>query len=142
MITSHDLEGDLNALSDYFRRTPINTPDARKIRDDFIKWRDNLSLWDRKFNTSDLWDTARNYRLRFNKANAVSEADKIAAEWQATRGLSTEEVSGKSDRRLSSGAYNEEEEPFVPMRVKIVGGVLALLAGLFYVNKKITFTFK
>ena len=83
---------------------PARTPEAVRVRDEFLSYVSTLSAWDRNFE-SGAYDRVRNFKLEFNRANAVTPAEKVAVESQALRGLSSEQLRGEPDRRTATGAY-------------------------------------
>lgn len=115
---------DLEAINRYMTSTPIKTSDAAELHDDWIKWWDTLSWTDKHF--EDTYDEARNRRNAFNMANAVTPRARSAAEDTIKNGLSTEELAGGTDRRLSTGEYSEDfVSPGLKYEIAKVGGILA-----------------
>lgn len=115
---------DMDAINRYMRSQPLKTDEAAEIHDDWIVWFDNLSWWSRTMD-GESYDQARNRRNAFNRANAVTKADKAITERVITEGVTTEELAGDADRRLSTGEYHE---PLVGQSTKM--GLVAIGAGL------------
>lgn len=99
---------DLDALNKYVTGTPIRTPQAQALRDQWIAWFDGLSYSQRSFDRP-TYDTARNKKLDFNLANATSEAERAEIRKIASEGLSSEEMQGEADRRMTGGTYSGKD---------------------------------
>jgi len=97
---------DIAAINRYIATTAIYTDDARDLKDDWIQWHDKLSWWEREM-SRDTYDMARNKRNLFNLANVRTVEEKQHVQQTIKTGLSTEEIAGGTDRRLSSGEYTE-----------------------------------
>lgn len=95
---------NIDAIEAYFGRTPAQTEEAAGIKDDFLRYAAGLTPWGREFDPG-VYDTVRNYKLSFNRANAVTEDERAWVEEQALRGMSSEEMTGEADHRLSTGEY-------------------------------------
>jgi hypothetical protein len=92
---------DLNAVNEYLHRTPAKTQEARKLVSDWATWW--VTTGDPKNYTflvpDAVWDEARNRRLAFNVANAVTAEEKQQVAFVATQGQSSEQTRGEQDRR-------------------------------------------
>ena len=100
-----DQAENIAAIERYIgEQEPARTPAAVKVRDDFLRYTSSLGAWSRNFETG-AYDRVRNFKLEFNRANAVTTAEKQAVEDQALRGLSSEQLRGEADRRTSDGTY-------------------------------------
>ncbi len=121
---------NMTAIQAYFAATAARTPAAVKIKDDFTKWYDGL-WWYEKSETSN-YDLARNLRNRFNLANAATPDEHAAVTEVIKTGLTTEQLQGEADRRLSSGQLPGPESPpnppLVPTWVLYAGAAVAGLA--------------
>lgn len=94
---------DIDAIERYLGDQIPSTPAATAIRDEFIRYMSTIGTYDRHF-SGGVYDSVRNFRIRYDRANAVTPAQKQAVETQA-RGLTTEQMEGGADRRLSTGEY-------------------------------------
>jgi hypothetical protein len=83
---------------------PARTADAIVVRDEWQRFYSALGDYEANYEQQ-AYDRARNLRLRFNLANATTEAERLAALEQATRGMTTEEMNGSADRRRTDGTY-------------------------------------
>jgi hypothetical protein len=99
-------QGDnIEAIERYIGETePPRTAAARAVRDQFLRFASGLGDYEKNFEQQ-AYDRARNYRLEYNRANAVTPEEKAAVEEQALRGLSTEQLEGDADRRTTDGSY-------------------------------------
>lgn len=95
---------NIEAIERYFGDAKPRTPEAVAVRDEFMVFSSSLGEYERNFEQQ-AYDRARNLRLSYNRANATTEAERLAAERQALGGLSTEQLGGDADRRTASGAY-------------------------------------
>lgn len=121
---------DIDAINRYIVYAKVNTKEAGKIKDEWIKWHDSLGWWDRNM-APEIYDKARNLRNKFNLANATSAKEKEEIRQVQQTGLSTEEMQGGTRRILSTGQYETEDEPIIPTSFKLGVGVTlgTLLAG-------------
>ena len=117
---------NIEAIERYIgEQVPPRTPAAVAVRDEFLRYTSALSSWDRNFEQA-AYDRVRNFKLRYNQANAVTAAEKQAVADQALRGLSTEQLQGQPDRRTADGTY--VPPPTTSERLgSITGPLLALL---------------
>lgn len=117
---------DMDAINVYFHTQPVKTPAAQKLKDQWIINWDKISWWDKNF-YGPVYDWARNRRNEFDTANATTPAEQAKVVERQKTGVSTEEMQGLPDRRLSSGQYVDPpppgKEPFVPTRVKVAAGI-------------------
>jgi len=118
-VATYTLTKDnLLALNNYMHTTPIKTAAAGPLASDWSRW------WDAKGNPDnyslkippEVWDEARNRKLKFDLANAVSTSEKDNIVRIATTGMSSEQMQGLPDRRdPTTGGYYVPPEPPVPM---------------------------
>lgn len=113
---------------------PPRTPGAVKVRDEFLRYTSSLGSWSRNFE-SGAYDRVRNYKLEYNRANAVTPAEKAAVEDQALRGLSSEQLRGEADRRTSDGTYIPAPSLDVEITKAVVVVAVALAALLLLKSK-------
>lgn len=97
---------DIDAINRYVTSTPIRTPAASALRDQWIQWIDTRSAYDRNFDRP-TFDAARNKRFDFEIANALTEAEREQIRHVRAEGLSSEEMQGEPDRRTTGGRYTE-----------------------------------
>lgn len=124
-----DQAEDLDAVNRYIMGTTTVTEKARRLKDEWLLWYDDLSWWEKNYD-SNVWDVARNKRNAFNLANTLSSAEKARVEQVIKTGMTTEEMEGRTKRMTSEGKFPEREEPLVPTSYKI-GGAVALAGGLY-----------
>ena len=114
-----------DAIQAYFVATPAVTTDAQKIKDDFLRWYDDLT-WYGKGQQATL-DLARNQRNRFNLANATTAEEAAQVQDVIKTGLTAEQMLGGVDRRLSDGMLPgpvaPPPPPLIPTKYLVVGGV-------------------
>lgn len=124
-ILDNGFTEDNDAIQAYFVATNAVTPEAQKIKDDFLRWYDDLT-WFGKGQQSTL-DLARNQRNRFNLANVTTPEDKQAVQDVITTGLSAEQLRGQTDRRLTDGMLPgpvaPPPPPLIPTKYLVAGGV-------------------
>lgn len=119
---------DLDAINRYIADSKPRTPAAVTLRDSWIKWFDSLSWGDRYFDRATL-DKARNRRLEWDLANALSDAERATILERAKTGISVEEAQGEPDRRDASGYFSEISPASVASKVLLYGlGAVGLLA--------------
>jgi len=105
------------------------------LRDSWISWYDGLSWYDRKVNSSQVWDEARNRKNAFNEANARN-AKELENVKRVQQGMTSEEMQGKEKRILSTGRFAVPPKPWIPTWGKIALGTAAVLgAGIVVVKK-------
>lgn len=128
---------NLNAVNTYIHSTPIKTDKARSLASDWSRWWDTTgdpNLYTVKIDQV-VWDEARNRRLAFDLANAVTKAEAEQVHYVATTGQSSEQMEGLQDRRdPETGGYYvppPEPEPMFPSWVMPVFiGAIALGVGI------------
>lgn len=85
------------------RTTPIVNNTAFPIKDDFIRWWDNLSWWAINMDGAS-WDEARTRRNKFQLANVKNEEQRANVVRVITTGIESEEMEGgKRPTTLSTG---------------------------------------
>src|SRR5262245_24264320 len=124
----NDQSENIEAINRYIVNATINTKEAGKIRDEWIRWHDKQGWWSLSM-TSSTYDEARNIRNRFNIANAKTAEDKEFVRHVQQQGLSSEEMQGGTKRVLSDGTYSTDDEGLIPTSFKLgVGVTLGTLA--------------
>jgi hypothetical protein len=138
-----EFDANMAALIQYFNSTPIKTTAAAKVKDDFANWNANLGWYAKNVDTSTTWDQARNFRKKFDQANATSDAElKNALQVQQT-GMTSEGMFKETEHaQTSSGMYvtppPDTEPPKTPLippeyrvyaAVAIVGSILIFSYG-------------
>lgn len=118
-VADYTLKKDnLLATNAYIHSQPIKTPEAAKVASEWTRW------WDTTGNPDnysvkipgEVWDEARNRKIKFNLANAVSQQEKERIIEVATKGMSSEQMQGLPDRRdPTTGTYYVPPEPPPPM---------------------------
>lgn len=132
MEATFDDAANIDAINRYIAEAKPLTPAGAKAKDEWRIWHDGLSWYDKTFPSVAVYDYARNLKNKFNLANAPTAAEKAAVQLNAQTGVTSEQMRGEVDRRLTSGAYNTEEyaesleEPFIPTRIKVVAGLAAV----------------
>jgi hypothetical protein len=124
-----DQARNIEAIGRYIsEQEPARTAAAVAVRDEWQRFASALGDWEANYEQQ-AYDRARNIRLKFNRANAVTPAERAAVEQQAIGGVSTEEVEGDPDRRTSSGAYIPPPSPSAELArtLAIVGAGVGLL---------------
>jgi len=101
------VDDNLRAINDFFHR-PENapkTPAAKVVFNEWVTWWEaNGGNW---FNGQAEFDHARNLRNDYNRANAVTPGQKATVESVITRGVSSEQSAGETDRRNAQGSFVE-----------------------------------
>lgn len=127
-----DSNKDMLALNEYMSDTVAVTPDAVKLKDDWITWWNGLTWYQRNI-ASDTWDEARNRRNAFFLANAPTKKDKEDVQNFLNTAVTEEESEGKPRRTLSTGMLPTPPAPpappLIPSWFKIGAGV-AILGGV------------
>lgn len=91
---------DMDAINAYMNNTKAVTKDALAIKNDWFKWWDNLSWFDKQ--AGGAYDDARAKRDAFNLANVTSNQERLNVERVQTTGLRTEDVSASTKQLLGS----------------------------------------
>lgn len=121
---------DIDAIRKYFDQTPINNPVAQPIKDEFVRWYDSLTWYDKTQQAT--FDLARNQRNRFNLANARTPDELETVKTVIAQGTSEEQLQGLPDRRLADGMLpgpvKPPPPPLISKPVLIGAGVVAGLA--------------
>lgn len=125
---------NLNAVNSYLHSQPVKTSEAGRVASDWSHW------WDTTGNPAnytleippEVWDEARNRRLQFDLANAVTTHEKNIVIDVAKTGMSSEQAQGQEDRRdPTTGTYYVPPPPKMPPWAKPVFiGAAALGLGL------------
>jgi len=141
---------NLNTVNSYIHAQHLNSPEASAIASDWSRW------WDTTGNPenytlripAEVWDEARNRKLKFDLANAVSATQKEHIINVAKTGMSSEQMRGQEDRRdPSTGGYYVPPEPepsaLPPWAKPVFVGAVALGVGLSVVPmlRKLVFHF-
>lgn len=126
-LTLTDTNEDMIAINRYMSDTVAETPEAIKLKNQWIKWWDSLTWNERNLGTA-TFDEARNRRNAFQIANDPSVAETVA------RGGTTEEMEGDARRASSEGFFEDEvredpPEPLIPSWAKVGFGA-AILGGI------------
>ena len=99
------------AVNTLIMDVPINTNEAERLKNDWIRWYDDLDYIDYYVTCADTickhWDIARVKRNNFMEANATSQEELDWIKHVHETGMSTEEVMGQEDRRRSDGGYGD-----------------------------------
>jgi len=126
---------DMDAINRFMMNTPFKTSAAEKLHNDWLRWYDALSWYDRNYSTN-TYDAARNRRNAFLAANATTAAEQQAADTVKRTGLTTEEMFGKTKRITSKGEFPETDDSFLNqlptwakwgIGITVVGGLAYLL---------------
>lgn len=121
-----DWSDNMDAINVYITTVPLKTPQATQLHDAWVAWYSGLSWLELNVTQSQAtYDEARNRRLAFDQANAVTDADKAAVQNVATTGISTEQQAGQADRRRSDGTYAIPPAPLIPTAYKVAGAAAA-----------------
>lgn len=122
-----DQAANIEAIERYIgEQVPPRTPEAVRIRDEFLRFTSALSSWSRNFEQG-AYDRVRNYKLAYNRANAITPEEKAAVETVAKTGFSTEQMQGLPDRRLADGSYAPPPTTAERLSGPLIVGGLALL---------------
>src|ERR1041385_5124022 len=128
------LKDNLNTVNGYMHATPINTPAAGAIASDWSHWWDSAGNPD-NYSVKippEVWDEARNRKLKFDLANATTAHEKDMVIQIAKTGVSSEQAQGQQDRRdpTTGGYYVPPPPPFPPWVKPVALGAAALGLGL------------
>lgn len=134
-VATYTLTKDnLLAVNSYIHAQPIKTQDAGKLASDWTRWWDttgNPDLYSVKI-PPEVWDEARNRKIKFDLANAVTQHERDRVIEVAKTGVSSEQAQGLPERRdPTTGLYYEPPKPPLPPWVKpVFVGAAALGLGL------------
>lgn len=137
-VANYQLAKDnLNAANEYMHQQTIKTQEAASLASDWSRWWDttgNPSHYSLKIPT-EVWDEARNRRLKFSLANAVTPKEKEQVIAVAKTGVTSEQSQGQQDRRdpVSGGYYVPPPPPptvLPPWAKPVFVGAVALGLGL------------
>jgi hypothetical protein len=117
---------NIEAIARYFGAQIPRTREATAARDEWQRFYSGLSDIELNFEQQ-AYDRARNLRLKYNRANAVTPEEKAAVELQALHGVTTEDIEGDPDRRTSTGEY--VPPPSGSARVATIAGLVGLGIG-------------
>ncbi len=131
------MRDNLNTVNSYIHAQPINNPNAASVASDWSRW------WDSTGNPAnytlripaEVWDDARNRKLKFDLANAASKAQQDHIIEVAKTGMSSEQMRGQEDRRdPTTGTYYVPPPPppsvLPPWAKPVFVGAVALGLGL------------
>jgi peptidoglycan hydrolase-like protein with peptidoglycan-binding domain len=107
---------DVEAIDRYMRTTPLKTPEAFKIKDAYIIWYDQASWWDKNV-SKEFYDAQRTRRNQLNIANQPTEAAKAEVREVIVKGVTTEEMQGKSKPAIdpqTGRVGSQVKKPTVP----------------------------
>jgi len=124
---------DMNAINDYMMATPAVTPTAVGLKDQWVSWWSNLGMFS-NFGTTN-YDEARNRRNTFDLANATTAAQVAQVRAVMTQGQSTEQDSGDTDRRLSTGMM--PNPPLIPVQYQVAAEAVGVAAIVLLVLRKL-----
>ena len=117
---------DMEAINRFMSDTVAVTPEAVRLKDDWIRWWDTLG-WGEKNVGTQAFDEARNRRNAFIIANAITPSQKKDMEDVVKHGITSEEMQGDTRRADSSGKFPEPPPPpLVPDWMKLGTGIAAL----------------
>jgi hypothetical protein len=128
---------DVEAIARYVTSEPARTPEAKQLKDDFVKWYDKVAhSW---YVSEDDFREASNRRNEFNLRNAVTTVQKQATEQTIKTGLTSNEMQGGVKTQLSTGYYAPPEEHWYDSIVKnplatvgAIGVAVVVLGGAAY----------
>ncbi len=123
---------DIEAIDRYIKAAPLHSKAAGVAHDDWVRYYDGLSWLDKT--TDATLDKSRNLRNAFNRANAVTAADREAVENQLQNGLTSEELAGGTSRRLSTGDY---DTPLISPATRAGLLLAGLGVGVLWLAKKV-----
>jgi hypothetical protein len=119
---------DLDAINEYISITPLVTPKATALKNDWVAWWNELS-WYGKNVDSNAYNVARNKRDAFRKANVNTAAEAAQVHEVITHGLTTEQLNGLPDPRKADGTFYEQKPPLIPTEYKTIALVTGVLFG-------------
>ncbi len=105
MLVLTDQGRNIAAIAVYIgEQIPPRTPAALAVRNEWQSFYSSLGDFEANYEQQ-AYDRARNLRLKYNLANATTEAERLEALAQGQGGISTEQVDGNADRRRTDGSY-------------------------------------
>jgi len=133
-----DFDANMAAIVDYFNSTEAKTIQAAQIKDEWAKWNNGLTFLDTHWNTGVTYNTARNYRDSFEKANATTDAEKQAVAMVQKTGITTEQTWGDPAVALTSSGQRAipPDKPWPSWLKWTVGGAIGV--GMLYALGKVT----
>ncbi len=99
---------DIEAINDFMHRETPKTAAARAALDEWVKWYEATKPGIFSFWSDADRDHATNLRNAYNRANAVTQAEKDLAERVIRTGMSAEQMRGETDRRNAEGNITEQ----------------------------------
>lgn len=106
-----EFRANMLAVNTFIVDEPLNTSKAERLKDDWVRWYDDLDYIDYYVTCASLpcehWDIARVKRNNFMEANATSQEELDWIKNVHETGMSTEEVMGQPDRRRTDGGYGD-----------------------------------
>ena len=126
-----EVRANLEATNRSIMETEAKTPLARKLKDDWIEWYEDLSYYERNMDW-DTWDEARNRRNEFWEANATTPEELEQVQTVIREGMTSEEYAGEARRQRESGRFGDEEPLIPPQYLWIGAGVLVIGAYLHF----------
>lgn len=116
----------------------INYSEAVKLKDDWIRWYDDLGWFELRFDDS-VYDEARNRLHALDRAAAKSKKELASVINRQKTGMTSEEMEGKPRRALSSGDYHVPfVSPYSAAKYKTVAVVGGTFIGLLAVRGILT----
>ena len=108
MSTTSENAANVEAINDYMHRTSVATPAGAIALNAWVPWyeasKPSLFGW---WSDADV-DHARNLRNDFNRANAVTAAEKKQVDEVIKTGQTLEQGQGQTDRRNAAGDIVEQ----------------------------------
>lgn len=145
MSTTSENAANVEAINDFMHRSSPKTVAASLAFNDWVTWYEAtkpsfFSYW----SDADV-DHARNLRNAFNRANAVTTAEKKQVDTVIKTGVSLEQSAGETDRRNAAGNIIEQPPgvvhqwwfwPSVALGVGVAGAVVIPSAVKLYLGAK------
>lgn len=126
---------DLKAIKAYFDNTSAATSTAQIIKDQFYVWYADLGWFAKSADLENTINEARSRRNAFNLANATSETEKQQVQDVFKYGLTTEEAAGEARPYIDPKTGQVGHPPLIPLKYKIIGGVVAALVVIYLIKK-------
>lgn len=101
---------DIEAINDFMHRSDnvAKTPAARAALNEWVRWYEATKPGMFGFWSDADRDHATNLRNAYNRANAVTQAEKDLTERVIRTGMSAEQMRGETDRRNAEGDIVEQ----------------------------------